>query len=476
MAIFGSRRIRSKYVIVMRIFLLNSPYHSIDGEVHQTELLGLEYLAGSLKACGHIVYAYDPTIGEAVKDETGRFYYGSPFSEVIKKIGRFSPDIVGLSCHYSFSSADMYNLAAGIKRLYGNVCIIAGGLYVSLLKERALEECDAIDYALIGEAEESFTLFVHNLSSGINLELIDGLIFRKQGKIVTNPKRKYISNLDALPFPDRDILDISQYMQGGYKKRLYGLGFKPSLSILTSRSCPNHCSFCNMRMVHGPKWRKRSADNVVSEIDIITGKYKAQHVFIMDDNFTFDPERVKNICEQIIRRNIKCRWNTPNGISVRNVDSEMARIMKLAGCANVCIAIESGNEYMRNEVMNKKISNNEITNECFYNAEIPITGFVIVGMPEETEERARDSYKFIKSLKLTSIVVSYAVPFPGTKISDCLIKKGILANGFSIITDDYKEPVFETADFTKEELVKRRYEMKNLFPGLGILYDLENQG
>ena len=103
-------------------------------------------------------------------------------------------------------------------------------------------------------------------------ETVDGLVYRLGNDILVNTKLNFITNLDSLPFPDRDNVNITQYMHSCADKKLYGLGFKPTLSLLTSRSCPYHCSFCNMWLVHGKKWRARTVDNVIAEIDLIVNK------------------------------------------------------------------------------------------------------------------------------------------------------------------------------------------------------------
>ena len=202
---------------------------------------------------------------------------------------------------------------------------------------------------------------------------------------------------------------------------------------------------------------------------------EAEHVFFVDDNFTFKPDRAKLICEKIIRKRYSFRWNTPNGISVKKIDDELAVLMKKAGCANVCIAIESGSEYIRNVVMNKRISNNEITRavDCFTRAGIPVVGFILIGMPGEDEASFQETVTFLKTLPLTSIVVSYAIPFPGTKLHDSLIQSGIIARDSTIGMDDFNTPVFDTVAFSKDDLVKRKAKLKEMFPSLAILADIE---
>jgi magnesium-protoporphyrin IX monomethyl ester (oxidative) cyclase len=459
----------------MRVLLINAPFVFPDPTVHRTELLGLEYLAASLNRAEHKVSIWDPTLNPPVKLQEGHYYYGPSEAEIVEMTKRYRPDCVGISCHYSFASREAYVLARTIKDVDPGIVVVMGGLFVSIFHEKALIECESVDYGLMGEAEVSFADLLSRVVAGIGLETVDGLIYRRDGSFVKNKKRSFIEDLDSIPFPARELLDMTPYMHGSMIKRLYGLGGKPAMSILTSRSCPNRCSYCNMWLVHGSRWRGRSADNIISEIDEIVNRYKAEHLFIVDDNFTFKPDRTKIICERIIQKDYRIRWNTPNGISVKRVDDEMAALMKRAGCANVCVAIESGSEYIRNVVMNKKISNDEIEHavSCFSRAGIPVVGFVLIGMPGEDAGRFDETMKFVRKLPLASIVVSYAIPFPGTKLHDDLIADCVIDKNFELCMDDFNTPVYETDCFTKEDLIHRKKILKDSFPSLAVLAKIE---
>jgi len=463
----------------MRILLINSPYQFRDKTIHRTELLGLEYLAGALRRDGFQVFIYDPTLCDAIQLDSGLYYYGEDAHNIIGKIREIGPDYVGISCHYSFASKEAYKIAKMCKEINDKIVVIMGGVFVSVFQERPIKECSAIDYCLIGESEKSFSKLLTELPKpGVDLAKIDGLIYRKNGIIIKNLKCDFIEDLNSLSFPARDLVDIKSYMRGSEVKKLYGLGAKPALSILTSRACPYRCSFCNMWMSHGSKWRSRSPDNIISEIDEITNKYSAGHVFIMDDNFTYSIDRAKSICSKILEKGIRFRWNTPNGISVKKIDQELADLMKRSGCANVCVAIESGSEYLRNVVMNKKVSNNEISEavNCFNKADIPVVGYIMLGIPGEDNEHFMETVRFLKKIRLTAVVVSFAVPFPGTQLCLDLIGKGIIESGDKIDEiQDFNTPIYSTIDFTKDDLIERKKIIKDMFPSLAVLEKLEEK-
>lgn len=438
-----------------RVLIIISPYKFHHPYATRTELLGPTYLASVLRQSGYEVSIYDPTIEPPQKLKDG-YYYGAPKEIIIKKIIDFDPDVVGICCHYSYSHPEAYEIARLVKHINSRAIVIMGGLFVSIYKDRVLRDSDFIDYGLIGEAENSLRDLLVALSSGSSVENIDGLIYRRRNTIVVNKKNDFIADLDSIPYPARDLVNIRDYMNS--KSILYGLGAKPTLSLLTSRSCPYGCSYCNMHLVHGSRWRSRTPENVLGELDEIVNKYRAKHVFIMDDNFTFDIERAKIICDGIIRKKYKFYWNTPNGISVKKIDLELAQLMKKSGCVNVCIGIESGSEYIRYKIMNKNVSNEEIINAVthFKKAGVPVGSFIILGMPGETEVHFRETVNFLKRLPLSFIVPSFAIPFPGTKLYDHLVKEGIIKSDFQAKIDNYIFPAFATKEFDISELMRRR--------------------
>lgn len=443
----------------MRVLFIIPPYQYFNRFALRTEPLGVEYLASFVRKNGHEISIFDASLITAPdKLKNGLFYYGVEDHVVKETIRRFAPDVVGISCYYNFSVQDAYKVAFLVKEVDPRIVTVMGGVYPSIYKQKILTDCQAIDFAMAGEGEQSFLDLLSKLNNKRPLD-IDGLLYRHNNEVIYNEKSFYIGDLNDLPLPARDLHDINRYMNS--KTILYGLGQRPALSILTSRSCPMRCAFCNMWQTQGPRWRFRSPENVLEEIDEILNKYRAEHVFIMDDNFNFDPQRVKIICRGIIKRGYRFRWNTPNGISVKNVDGEMAHLMKEAGCANVCLGIESGSEYMRNRVMQKNVSDQDIISAAdhFRKAKIPVGALLIIGMPGENRERFRESIKFLNGLPLSFISPSFAIPFRGTRLFNNLVKDHIIEDDFDIGIDSFKYPAFSTPDFDKKELLSRRRQL-----------------
>lgn len=213
-----------------------------------------------------------------------------------------------------------------------------------------------------------------------------------------------------------------------------------------------------MWMIQGRKWRPRSVDNIIGELDQILNRYQAKHVFVMDDNFTQDPDRVKEICDRIISKGWKFKWSAPHGITVRHIDLELAKLMKRSGCRSVCLGIESGSEYVRNKLMGKGVTNSQIKNAaiCLKKAGLNAAGIMLLGYPGETDQHIEESLQFIKTLPLSFITIGYVFPFPGTELYDNLVEQGLIGPDFNPPLDDYIDPVFPTPEASIEE-IRNRY-------------------
>jgi anaerobic magnesium-protoporphyrin IX monomethyl ester cyclase len=466
----------------IEVFLVVAPIYAAQKQVHRTELLGIEYLAGAARQAGFPLKVWDPTIGEGSPCGPAKYYFGPSDEEVEKRLRKEKPDILAISCHYGFSAENAYSIARIAKKVSPQCTVIMGGLFVSVNLSLAMDECAEIDYSIIGEADSTFIELLQCLNANEDASNIDGLIYRDGSSIHgnsirSNPKTDYIDDLDALPLPARDLVPIDAYMSGSKDYQLYGLGFRPALSLLSSRSCPMGCSFCNMHLVHGQKWRPRSVESCMEELEEMSKRWDAHHVFIMDDFWNLKKDRAKEFCEGIIKRGIKIRWNTPNGISVKCMDPELAQLMKRSGCASTCIAIESGSERVRHEIMNKKTYNREIysTIQCLSDADIPAVGFVIVGMPGETRADLEESKEFIQKLDLAAAVVSFAVPFRGTALYDELSASDDNVFDGSNSIDDYKHPILIPDGMTSQEIVDYKSELLGSFNGLGILAQIERE-
>ncbi len=295
------------------------------------------------------------------------------------------------------------------------------------------------DYAVYGEGEHTFSDLIFHLRGELPISAIDGIMYKSSsGCITTNPPRKQIHNLDNLPFPAYDLFHMDRY---------------PLHRIATSRGCPYKCSFCNSTSIWDNHWRKRSAENVIDEIEFIIKKYKKKTFSFNDNSFNIDINRVHLFCDLIIERDINILWSTP--VRVENISIELAQKMKSSGCYNVGIGIESANNGLLDRI-GKKISIAKISESIhiFKEAGIEVLGQFVIGSPGETLETVKESLAFAKQSELDFVMFYSVLPFKGTPQWEYVKTEGAF---FSETIHDYHSVkprvVFETSEFSLQDRI-----------------------
>lgn len=286
--------------------------------------------------------------------------------------------------------------------------IIAGGPYVTTMMEEIFDGLD-IDYAVYGEGEVTFSEFISFLKKERSIETIDGLIYRNaENIIVKNPPRKQIKDLDSIPFPAYDLFKMNRY---------------PMHRITTTRGCPYKCVFCNSSSIWDWKWRKRSVENIVEEIQYLLKNYGKKVFFLNDNTFNVDLERIELFCKTLIEKKINILWSTP--VKVEIITPEVATLMKKAGCYNVGIGIESANnEILKNIRKNTTIEDIDKGIAVFKKAGIEVLGQFVIGSPGDTLETVKESIDYAKRSALDFIMFYSILPFRGTEQWDYAVKNG----------------------------------------------------
>ena len=375
-----------------------------------------------------------------------------PTKKLLKEVVELRPDIVGITCFSPnrFSSLD---IGREIKGLLPETMIILGGIHVSFLYDQILKNFDFVDMVVRGEGEETLLELVDSLKEGNALDKIRGLAFRRSSDIVVNEKRESIKDLDRLPFPTyiEHFVDFNG-------KRLRGA------SIITSRGCSGGCKFCSVPGYWG-KPRFRSTENIFEEMSILVNQYKVEYVNFMDDTFTEDKERVGNLCSSMKRKNLNIKWRST--ARVNTLDLEILEIMKGAGCVEISIGVESGNQEILNR-LGKRTSVEKIKKICTAIKELKIrlhTNF-IVGSPGENENTIEETKKMMRVIQPDTFNVSQSLYlFPGTAFSKEFSKKGIYREAFWL--DRNVSGVKYLAEH--EEYILTRWQMELIKTGWKLL-------
>ena len=341
-----------------------------------------------------------------------------------------------------------WRLAKVIRRFDKKIKIILGGSHTSVLPEESLKN-DFVDFVTIGEGEKTLSELISVLENDSDVNKVDGLAYKINGGIKFTQPRKLFENLDEIPFPARHLFPFPQkYISPGHYYKLFA-------DILTSRGCPNSCTFCASKAVFGKSFRARSAENVLEEIIFLNKKYKIREFHISDDNFSVDRERAKKICKLIIENKLKIKWACSSGLHVNTIDEELVEDMKRAGCYRVGVGIEAGNPAVLS-TLGKNITLEQIEKavNLFKKYKIITAGFLMFGNIGENEKTMNDTINFAKKLNLDYAQFSILTPFPGTSAYRYLKQNDYLLSEDWRDYRDFINPVFNTGEINKGLLLE----------------------
>lgn len=461
-----------------KILLINPPTPEFVKNKDRSLPLSLLYLGAVLKKNNHKVKLLDINNDFLNLKDGGELNRENYFSKkFIDELKNFNPDLIGISCLFSGRFKPAIELSEIIKKHSPEISIVIGGIHPTMFPKEVLKRHSSIDYVCIGEGEKSIIELIEaHFNDKKKLSEIDGLAYRENGEIFVNLKSSFIENLDEIPFPDYELINLEDYYFDTSKwYNPKNLPINVPLPILTSRSCPNQCTFCSMFLVHGKSWRARSAKNVVDEIEYLYNQYKHRYFSIMDDNFSLSKKRIIDITDEIVRRGLDIQFDTPNGLSIKTLDKEVMDGLVNAGLIRLCVAPESGSEYIRNQIMKKNISTESIYKffELVKNyKELFVKAFFVIGYPNETKETLQETYEMIKKISesIDQIGIFNLIPFPGTEVYKYCIDNGLLKDLKEELCDDdtfsnYNDsdiPIIRPHDLEIDELIKFREEVYKL--------------
>lgn len=328
--------------------------------------------------------------------------------EVEKVIRDFTPELIGYSI-FSFRHKVAYDLIREIKRRFPDILAVAGGPHISADREKAMLQCKEIDLAVTREGEQALL----ELCQGREYADVGGLLYRGAGGVAYTGDRPFIRNLDDLPFPKYRRLRLRDYVE--------------EKVIISSRGCPFRCIFCSVKTSMGRRMRFRSASNVVDEIEY-WWKRGVRKFDFEDDNFTFDPERVYAICDDIEERGLDGLFlRCSNGIRADRVDYDLLARMAEVGFRSIGIGVESGsNKVLKLMRKVEKIERIEATIRDACSLDYDVHLFFVVGVPGETSKDIRQSEAVALRYPVLKANFYNVIPFPMTELHQRLENEGRL--------------------------------------------------
>lgn len=427
--------------------------------------LGLAYLAAVLEKHKFPVKILDALalgINKAKKKKGGFLKVGLGKKEIKKAITDFKPQLVGVWCGSTTHADDSHEVASWAKEVDPKILVVFGGAHATLCPASVLEDAN-VDLIVTGEGEITLLELVKRLEAGKSFSGLIGTCQRKRGKMVVNPRRKFIDNLDDLPLPARHLLPMEVYLRGQAKTRDFSMR-TPRTAMLTSRGCVMNCYFCSVNVLYGRTWRPRSPESVVEEMEHLIEVYGVREFYMLDDNVAIDKKRVIKICELIGKKGLDIRWTCPSGTAIWMVNEEVLTKMKKSGVYRLTFGIESGCpktlKTTRKPIMLDRVKKTiALCNQLgFWTAST-----FIIGFPKETREDIEETINWVINSGLDFAAFYVATPYPGTDLRKEFVEEGLLKEKEKMRYVSVNVASYDTGHFTVKELSQLKNEALNRF-------------
>lgn len=441
----------------MRVLLMQPPI-----VIHKTDLpeisqpLGLAYIAAFLKKHGYEVSILDPIILDPKGRKEGNWIHiGLDWDNIADKVSTYKPGMVGISSMYTSQKEAAHRLLNVVKDIDRNIVTVVGGAHPSAVPQEVLADRN-VDYVVVGEGELTMLQILQHLENHLSLGEIEGIGYRRNDEFVIKHRLNLIEDLDSLPFPAWDLLEMDRYAR--HKVRHPGNKSVPYFGVCTSRGCPMNCLFCSVRTIWGRHWRARSAKNVVDEIETLRKNYGIEMIEFVDDSLLVNKKRMDEICDEILRRKLNISWM--GSVNIDHVQRDLLRKMRKSGCISIDFGIESGNQEIRDKIIRKPISvehAKEVMKWC-RDLNIWTNAFFIVGIPGENEKTFLETINFSKELNSDSASFFVSRLIPGTDLWRLCEEGGYIEKGVDSLDEKAKATLhmIRTEAFTPEDLQKWR--------------------
>ncbi len=416
------------------VALVNPPY-PVEAPQAIFLPLGISYLTAVLEEKGYKVDVVDCQTTHPTQ------------KELEEKFRSLNPDIIGVT-----SATLTYNPALDIlkaaKVALPNVVTMIGGPHVTVMDEQVFAESQNVDIVVRSEGEQTMLELAGLVSEGNlkNLTQVSGITFQNAGRVIRNPDRPFMQDIDSLPYPAHKHFEVGKYK----------ILDKTYLPIITSRGCPFSCAFCAGYKMCGRGFRARSPKKVVDELEWLRDEFGGGAFAFYDDTFTFDVNRAIAICDEMKKRKFDLPWDCRTRVD--KVSKELLTKLRSSGCQLVHFGVESGSQQMLN-LMRKgtTVEQNSQAIKWAKEAGISVAISLVIGYPTETPEQLQQTIDFIYKTKPDYVYMCEAVPYPGTELYDFAKSLGLeLAEDWSLYHEQTQ--VFQNTLLPLEKLNQTKKE------------------
>ena len=376
---------------------------------------GIGYLSSVLKQAGHetsLIYLQKEPVGD----------------EFLGEISSRQPDLVAFSST-THQHRFVERCAAWLKEVQPGIFLLSGGVHPTLVPEQVIAN-ENLDAVCVGEGEYALLDLVNALMTGrsalhiLNLWARD----RASGEIVRNAMRPLVTNLDVLPFPDRELFDYAKILAQN----------EGQADMMAGRGCPYNCSYCCNPALKkrykdlGKYVRFRGVSNLLAEIRQLASRYKITSLNFQDDTFTLDRHWTEEFCRAYAAEFGPSADGRPAALPfwintrVERLDEELIKLLAHSGCKGVRIGVESGNEWLRGKILKRQMSNDDFRRVFRLLHRYGIQAYTcnMIGLPEETPQMIEETIALNRELSPTKFQFSVFYPYPMTELHDIAVSKG----------------------------------------------------
>lgn len=372
-------------------------------------------------------------------------------SEIVSFLKNNNPRYVGISA-MTTTYPRAIKVAELVKKTLPQCKVILGGIHPTIMPEDTIaEEC--FDYIIRGEAEESL---VQLLKTNSTDNQIDGIVNKKSSKNIDFKTVPHVKDLDVYPPPDYDSFPIHKYVK--YNESLRSL---KAISMIVSRGCPYPCSFCAVNQTMGRSFRIRNPKNVVEDMATLQEKYGVEGIWFKDSIFNLNKKWVYDFCGEIKRRDLNMKWQINTRID--HIDEEQLSMMVKAGLEQIDLGIESGSPTCL-RTLNKNITVDQIEPAIkIAKKHVKVSGFFMIGIPDETEEEIEMTFTLAKRLKLDKASWSIFTPLPGSLLFDNLKLQGCIPKKVDWSQTHFIDSNISYSRVPHEKLLKYFWDIQEYF-------------
>jgi anaerobic magnesium-protoporphyrin IX monomethyl ester cyclase len=384
------------------------PIEDVKKMVGAAPPLGILYIATYLRENG---------VDISIIDEAAQGY---SLKKTVDWVKREDPDILGFStCSATGRKAAL--IAEKVKQENPNVKIAFGNFYATFNAERILKKYPSVDFIIRSEGEHSSLELAKCLETDGDLKKVLGINFRNNSRIISTPDRPLIKDINSLPFPDRELLDVE------YHNTTAGIVVAPKKfsSFVTSRGCVFRCRFCGCRRLARTLWRSRSVDNILEELHLLSSQGYKQFLFV-DDNFTLNPKRVIKMCQRLKKEKMDIEFFAEGRVD--HCPQDMLQEMVRAKCRMIYFGIENSTQkvldyYDKQTTPQQAMDAVKRAKKAGINV---IVASFILGAPHETRQEIWNTLKFAQKLQVDIPQFNILATFPGTDIWEELKMQGLI--------------------------------------------------